>query len=122
MISGRLVTHSIRLGACGRELNTRDQVHFRTLTRCEGGETTVVRPSPPFVATPSTPRRVPSSKSLRDDTEAFASMLYGVFHDIPSEQHDNAVREFAERLAEIHEVHGQGVPEWLVRLRARFQT
>jgi len=49
-------------------------------------------------------------------------MLYGLFDDIPSEQRDEAVREFAERLAEIHEAHGQGVPEWLVRLRARLQT
>jgi len=62
--------------------------------------------------------RVPSRKSLRDDTDALAAMLSGVFDDIPSDQRDDAVREFAD----IHEAHGQGVAEWLVRLPVRLQT
>ncbi|HSU17568.1 hypothetical protein [Longimicrobium sp.] len=49
-------------------------------------------------------------------------MLYGIFDDIPPEQRDDAVREFAERLAEIHEAHGREVPGWLGRLRARLRT
>jgi hypothetical protein len=76
----------------------------------------------PGLRSTSTGCRVASRKPLRDDTEALAAMLYGIFRDIRLEQRDDAVREFAERLAEIHEAHGRGVPEWLVRLRARLRT
>ena len=57
-------------------------------------------------------------KPLRDDTEARVQLLLGLVSEVPAELRADALREVAERLAAIHERHGPGEPEWLVRVRA----
>jgi len=97
-------------------------MHFRTLTECDGGKPRSCAPSRSAGVLQPEPSIVPNRESLRADTEALVAVLYSAFHEVPSEQRDDAVREFAERLAEIHHGHGQGVPEWLDRLRARLPS
>jgi hypothetical protein len=59
-------------------------------------------------------------KPFREDPEALTGLLCKVFDPVPSRLRIGAVREFADRLADIHVRHGRGEPEWLARLRARL--
>jgi hypothetical protein len=61
-------------------------------------------------------------KPLRIEPDAVTALLWKVFFPLPSRLRMGAVNEIADRLADIHERHGRGEPEWLVRLRENLAS
>jgi hypothetical protein len=61
-------------------------------------------------------------RRILEDTDRLVAILFGLFEGVDVELRGNAMRVFAQRVADAYRNGGLAEPDWLKRLRFRLES